>query len=73
MHAMMCMNDAKCPCYFLASRIHQSFTKTLIEMNCLSYDLWEIHRCYYTTSVVYEYGADAFFREKVTGQSYFLQ
>ena len=51
----------------------QSFTKTLIEMNCLSYDLWQIHRCYYTTSVVYEYGADAFFREKVTGKSYFLQ
>ena len=36
-----------------------------------SYGLWLIHRRYYTTSVVYEYGADAFFKEKVTGHLYF--
>ena len=69
----MFINDAKFPCYFLASRIHQSFTKTLIEMSCLSYDLWQIYCCYHATSVVYEYGVDAVFKEEVTGQLYFLQ
>ena len=35
-------------------------------MNCLSYGLWLIHGWYYstTTSIVYEYVADAFFYGK---------
>ena len=65
MHAKMCINDAKFHCSFLARRIHQSLTNT--HTDCFSDGLWLIHRWYYTISVIHEYGADAFFKEKVTG------
>ena len=76
MHAKTRINDAKFPCKFLASRIHQSLTKTHVDMNCFSYVLWLIHWWYYSTIqhlLFMNTGQMQFFKEKVTGQLYFLQ